>query len=262
MPDTQYGAPQAQGSGIGDYFAEHPWAKWVALGAVGGIIYFVWSRRRAASPAVAGTGATDTVSGAGTGPSYLINPTTNLPINPYTGQDFGQIASPLSDEGAWVNAALKALTAAGASATEAENAIYRFLNGLSLTAAQQNLINTALGQVGAAPGGPYPVTPAPTPVVTPPQGHFLNPVTWVWNNLAPATVAAGTGLLQNLGYLGRGQILTPQPGSAIYARVRGPRGTWIWRRITSLAQYVNLPVGTQIGALRGTATTPVTQSAA
>jgi hypothetical protein len=245
MADSQYGAPQSSGGGggVGGYFADHPWAKWVALGVVVAGAYYIYKSRQNAATATAGTDTTATTSGI---PGY-IDPTTGLPYGA-GGVNVGQVGSASTSIDDWVSSALKYLQANGVVGTDAENALYRWTNGLSLSAAQIAIINKALTGVGQAPGGPYPITPtAPGP---PAQGPTLNPVTWVWNVAGPATVALGTGLLSNLGVLGKGTIKTPPPGSLLYARVR--KGTtWQWIRISSLAQFVNLPAGTQIGALRG-----------
>jgi len=257
MPDTAYGAPQAQTGGVGGYFAEHPWAKWVALGGVAALAYFLYQRHRAAGTITdTGGGQTATTTGA----SY-IDPNTGFPYTWSAGQNVQQIGSASSDIGAWTTAALNALKSLGVDPAAAENALYNFENGLALTTQQQDWISKAIAATGSPPGGPFPIVqPPPPPAVAPPQGTYLNPVTWVWNVAAPATVAAGTGLLTNLGFLGRGPIRTPPLGSAIYANVLDPRTKKRhWVRISSLAQYVNLPSGTQIAALRWA--TPTTAAA-
>lgn len=258
MADSDYGAPQSGGGGIGGYFAENPWAKWVALGVVAAGAYYIYSRRRAAPAAVAGDGTTGTTSGTGAPFSYPMNPSTGLPVNPFTGQDFAQIGSASNDLGVWTSAALKQLQAGGTDPAVAEGAIYNFLNDLPLSVAQQGLISKALGSVGAAPGGPYPISiPPPTPAPAPAQGHYLNPVTWVWNRLAPATVAGGPGMfLNSLGVLGRDRITTPAAGNPIYAGIRNSKGQVIWTRISSLGQYTALGSGTQIATLKWTAPQP------
>jgi|SRR5215472_10400891 len=250
MPDTAYGAPQAStGGGIGGYFAEHPWAKWVALGGVAALAYVLWRRhaQNAATVSQSDTGTTATTTGV---PGY-IDPTTGLPYG-VGGTNMGQLGSPSTNIDDWVRNALSYLTAQGVDPLQAENALSDWLGGKSLSTAEQNIISKALQGIGQAPGGPYPIVPVITPPAPPAQGATLNPVTWVYNVLAPATIGAGLGLLQNMGIVGqRGGFKTPPLGAALYARVKDAKGHWEWLRISNFSQYAHLPAGTQIAYLIG-----------
>lgn len=154
--DPKLGPPQASGP--------KPIVKYALIG--GGLIvaYLLYKRYQSSGGIGAGTAATTT---AAPGTSFAVDPSTGVPINPTTGQDFGQIASASPSIGTWTSSAYNALVGAGVDPGAASGALYNYTNGTQLDSTQGGIIDRALGLVGQAPGDSLPFNPLP-PVITPP----------------------------------------------------------------------------------------------
>ena len=153
--DAKLGPPQAGGP--------KPVVKYALIGGALILAYILY-KRYAAGATTASSGTTDTTSAPPT--SFAVDPSTGVPINPTTGQDFGQIASAAPSLSSWTSAAYNALLGQGADPGTSSNALYNYTNGLPLTVTQGGLIDKALGAVCMAPGDLLPFNPS-DPIITP-----------------------------------------------------------------------------------------------
>lgn len=206
--DKSYGSPTAGGVG---FSWDNPWVKYGTIAAAGLLLYWLWRRRQGQNqaPAITATDQATPYVDPNTGlptQAFAVNPLTGVPINPATGQDFGQIGSASSDLGAWTTKALAAAKAAGISPLAANNALYNFLNNVGLTTQQQGILDTVLGSVGQPPGGPYQETLLPPPPEKPPAAKLPD---WINKPFRPGVPLPGGG----------GTVLTPmqQFVNSVYA---------------------------------------------
>lgn len=156
---------------------------WAGIIIVIALAYRWYSNRQAANTAAASTssGAANTsgdasgvggVTGAGSGFS-----------GSSTGGSGTVVTGPqgATTNSQWASLVLQAFVAAGADPTTVSNALTDYLNGNSLTAAEQAIVNQALTQFGPPPQGVLPVSTVPiTPPVTTPtvaDGYYRDPIT-------------------------------------------------------------------------------------
>jgi hypothetical protein len=123
-----------------------------------------------------------TASGSGIGVNPASPPSTSS-VNTTVGTNV------YTSNSAWAQAATAGLTDVGYPATDVATALGDYLTGTPVTAAQAQLINTAIAEYGPAPSGGLQIilapvtTPSPTPVPTPvsggtfplPSGHSDTP---------------------------------------------------------------------------------------
>jgi hypothetical protein len=163
MADQTPMAPDAQTGGI---------PRWViyAGGAAALVGLYLWYRNNQANAAATATGT----SGGAVAP--VVDPSTGGLIDPNTGLPYiGTQPPPPTDNSGWLLSAEQAAAHLGYAPGLVDQALYNFLNGNALNAAQSGVINTLLGKVGYPPiqvpflGTPPATTPTPKPPVKPPK---------------------------------------------------------------------------------------------
>lgn len=146
---------------------------WVIIGGVVAVAGFLYFRHRsAASQAAIGTGT----------PGVATDPNTGLPIDPLTGLPY--ITNPTTPQtnDTWATAAEQWAVTHGIGAALANQAIYDYLNGNSLSTQESDILNKILSGFGFPPdilpffGHPSQPKPTPAPpVIQPGNGPSPTP---------------------------------------------------------------------------------------
>ena len=133
-----------------------PVAGWLAIVGAG---YFVGRKL------VGGFGGG---GGGGTGVPFVDPNSTGYTASgePASSGDQGGEKDTIADNSEWRRVALDYLQSIGVKGADAERAVSRYLNGYTLTAADEATINTVIRRIGAPPESVP--TPVGSPVVTPP----------------------------------------------------------------------------------------------
>jgi hypothetical protein len=144
-----------------------PLPLWAWGGAIGAGVFIAY-RRHAASPAAAAA----TTSDGQTMPATAGNLATGSSDG--TVGDVGDVGSStgtaITDNASWEQAAIRALIAQGFDPYAAQTACESYLEGLSLSAAQQAMVSTALLAVGPTPTPPTPPATDGTGATVPTNG--------------------------------------------------------------------------------------------
>jgi hypothetical protein len=207
--DRAYGSPTSDEGGSGFSRKIGPLPMWVWVVGVGGVVLFIYYRKKQAGTTggglaglFGGAAATSpgTVSPTSTDGSGAVNwdPNTGLPIDPTTGLPYLNAVSSQGSQATlqgWVTSAEAAAKSMGLNPAAVEKALYDFTNGNALDTREEATLEKILGKVGQPPDllpffGTIPNPPRtvkkPPPVKAKPVTHpklpadFGNPIFWKW----------------------------------------------------------------------------------
>lgn len=187
---------------------------WVILGGGAALGLFLYMRRKSSSSATQSPLI----------PATVTDPNTGLPVDPLTGLPYITNPQQAPTNESWFNGALQWASHNGISASLANSALYKYINGELLNANESNVIDKVLSGFGAPPSplpfGGTPVLPKPTPGPTsnlpPIRGKFPEFISALQHKLVP--VPAGSTLLGNVPLYG----LTNSPYGPLYSSHQAP----------------------------------------
>ena len=222
---------------------------WVLIGAVG--IYVGYRYFGGKSSGVSSTGSDSSVGGddsgtyaqAGSGGETLATNTTTPTVS-----NTSVTATIYPDNVAWGVAAVAGLVAHGYNAITAEQAIYAYVNGESITSDQQTLINLAVALVGTPPdlikAHLAPAAAAPTTTTKTPTTKTTTPTTTT-KTTTPTTTTKTTTPTTSANPYAKCAALAPGKASFGYIEI-GQRGA----KVTSL-QHALVAKGFNPGTIDG-----------